>query len=35
MGRRLTKKPLAVLGMLGTMAAVWWYALRPRFRKRP
>jgi hypothetical protein len=35
MGRQLRKKPLALLGALGTMAAIWWYALRPRFRKRP
>jgi hypothetical protein len=34
MGRRLTKKPLALLGSLGTMAAIWWFALRPRIRKR-
>lgn len=33
MGRPFVKKPLAVLGTLGTMAAVWWFALRPRFRK--
>lgn len=35
MARSLKKKPLALLGSLGTMAAVWWFALRPRFRKRP
>jgi hypothetical protein len=35
MGCRSTKKPLALLGALGTMAAVWWFALRPRFRNRP
>ena len=28
------KKPLAVLGALATMAGVWWFALRPRLRKR-
>jgi len=33
MGRPL-KKPLAFLGTLGTMAGIWWFALRPRFRKR-
>lgn len=32
--RSLAKKPLALLGMLGTMAGIWWFALRPRFRKR-
>lgn len=35
MGRRMAKKPLALLGTLGTMAGIWWFALRPRFRKRP
>jgi hypothetical protein len=34
MGRSVVKKPLAVLGSLGTMAAIWWFALRPRFRHR-
>jgi len=34
MGRRIAKKPLALFGTLGTMAAIWWFALRPR-RKRP
>lgn len=31
---RPLKKPLALLGTLGTMAGIWWFALRPRFRKR-
>ena len=35
MGRKLAKKPIALVGSLGTMAAIWWFALRPRFRKRP
>jgi hypothetical protein len=35
MGHRSTKKPLALVGALGTMAAIWWYALRPRFRTKP
>jgi hypothetical protein len=34
MGRQIAKKPLALLGTLGTMAAIWWFALRPRFSKR-
>jgi hypothetical protein len=34
MGRPLVKKPLAVLATLSTMAGIWWFALRPRFRKR-
>jgi hypothetical protein len=34
MGRSFVKKPLALIGSLGTMAAVWWFALRPRLRKR-
>jgi hypothetical protein len=34
MGRPLAKKPLAVFGTLATMAGIWWFALRPRFRKR-
>ncbi len=34
MARNLARKPIAVLGTLGTMAAIWWYALRPRFGKR-
>ena len=34
MGRKLPKKPLALLGALGTMGAIWWYALRPRFGQR-
>jgi hypothetical protein len=35
MAQKSKKKPLAFLGTLGTMAAIWWFALRPRFRKRP
>jgi hypothetical protein len=35
MGRPLAKKSFAVLGTLGTMAGIWWFALRPRFHKRP
>ena len=31
---KLPKKPLAVVGALSTMAAVWWFALRPRGKKR-
>lgn len=34
MARKLGKKPFALLGTLGTMAAIWWFALRPRIRKR-
>jgi hypothetical protein len=34
MDRSVAKKPLALLGSLGTMAAIWWFALRPRFRNR-
>lgn len=34
MGRALVKKPFAILGTLGTMAAIWWFALRPRLRNR-
>jgi hypothetical protein len=30
MSKRSAKKPLAIFGTLGTMAAVWWFALRPR-----
>jgi hypothetical protein len=34
MAKGSKKKPLALLGALGTMAAIWWYALRPRLGKR-
>jgi hypothetical protein len=33
-GSQRRKKPIAVLGTLGTMAAIWWFALRPRLGKR-
>lgn len=34
MGRKLLNKPVALMGTLGTMAAIWWFALRPRRKSR-
>jgi hypothetical protein len=28
--RKLLKPILAVVGVLGTMASIWWFALKPR-----
>ena len=28
--KRKLLKPMAILGVLGTMASVWWFALKPR-----
>ena len=30
MGKRKLLKPMAALGVLGTMASIWWFALKPR-----
>jgi hypothetical protein len=27
-------KPLAFFGALGTIASIWWFALKPRFKQR-
>jgi hypothetical protein len=27
-------RPLAVVGALGTIASVWWFALKPRRKKK-
>jgi hypothetical protein len=27
-------KPLALFGALGTIASIWWFALKPRFNAR-
>jgi cbb3-type cytochrome oxidase subunit 3 len=27
-------KPLAALGAFGTIVSIWWFALRPRRKKR-
>jgi hypothetical protein len=32
---RLGKKPFAILGAVVSMAGIWWFALRPRLRKKP
>jgi len=29
-GSRNVAKPAAALGVLATMASIWWFALRPR-----
>jgi hypothetical protein len=31
-GSRRLAKPAAALGVLATMASIWWFALRPRRR---
>jgi hypothetical protein len=28
--RKLLKPVVAVVGLLGTMASIWWFALKPR-----
>jgi hypothetical protein len=28
--KRKLLKPMAILGVLGTMASIWWFALKPR-----
>jgi hypothetical protein len=30
--RKLVKPVAAVLGVVGTMASIWWFALKPRRR---
>lgn len=30
MAKRKLLKPVAILGVLGTMASIWWFALKPR-----
>jgi hypothetical protein len=30
MAKHKLVKPAAVLGLLGTMASIWWFALKPR-----
>ncbi|HXW33783.1 MAG TPA: hypothetical protein VEJ87_04330 [Acidimicrobiales bacterium] len=32
--KRKMFKPLAVLGALGTIASIWWFALKPRRKRR-
>jgi hypothetical protein len=32
--KRRLFKPLAVLGALGTIASIWWFALKPRRKKK-
>jgi len=32
-GRRFVKPVVAALGLAGTVASIWWFALKPR-RKR-
>jgi hypothetical protein len=32
-GRRFVKPVVAALGLAGTIASIWWFALKPR-RKR-
>jgi hypothetical protein len=31
--RKLLKPIVAVVGVLGTMASIWWFALKPRRRR--
>jgi len=31
---KLLKRVAAATGVLGTIASIWWFALRPRMKKR-
>lgn len=33
-GRSVVKPVAAALGVLGTMASIWWFALKPRRKAR-
>jgi hypothetical protein len=33
-GRSVVKPVAAALGVLGTMASIWWFALKPRRRAK-
>ncbi len=34
MAKRKLLKPMAALAALGTMASIWWFALKPRRKHR-
>jgi hypothetical protein len=33
-GKRVVKSVVAGVGVLGTMASIWWFALKPRRRPK-